>query len=265
MIIAGQLTDTGLSCLNGHISLQRTTTAQEITMTNITKTLSWIKKATLSTALIGSLVTYSVNAHHVEEGAASNHHGIASSHTALLKSESTSNAQDFINFEETLNRDYLGEIPEGSSQYDFFIGEWDITVKEYNKEGELVDTAEGLWYAKYLHGGRVVFDDVVIFGEEGKMYPGFPSLRTYAPKIDKWISMHMAPLSDNASCRNLGTWANNEMNIDATCKRPDGTVSAYSKVRFYNITEDSIDYTWHDSKDGENWWLYVTFEFKRRK
>ncbi len=164
---------------------------------------------------------------------------------------------------EILKSDYVGEVPKESSQYDFFIGEWDIVLNEYDKQGKIKDTAKGIWWAKYLHNKRVLYDDLVIFDGKGKLYPGYPSLRTYSPKLGKWMSMHMAPLATQASCRNIGTWKNNEMHIDATCQKTKGVM--YSRVRFYNITEDSFDYTWEDSQDKENWTLYVTFEGQRRK
>jgi len=164
---------------------------------------------------------------------------------------------------EILKSEYVGEVPVESSQYDFFIGEWDVLVTEYSKEGEVKDTAKGVWWAKYIHDKRVLLDDIVIFDGKGKLYPGYPSLRTYSPKLGKWMSMHMAPLATQASCRNIGTWKNNEMHIDSTCQQTKG--EKYSRVRFYNITENSFDYTWEDSTDKENWILYVTFEGQRRK
>ena len=82
-----------------------------------------------------------------------------------------------------LKLEYTGEVPSESSQYDFFIGEWDVVVKEHNKEGQVVDSAKGVWWAKYLHDKRVVFDDVVFSDGHGKIQPGFPSLRTYSPKL----------------------------------------------------------------------------------
>lgn len=166
---------------------------------------------------------------------------------------------------EILAKEYIGELPEGSKQYDFMIGEWDVVVEEYDNNGKVVDTAEGIWYAKYLHGGRVFFDDVVLFGPNDKLLPGFPSLRTYDPKKGKWYSMHMAPLVDNAMCRNEGSWENGEMIIRSYCLNRDHSIQGYSKIRFYNITKDSFDYTWHNSPDNEDWTLYVTFKAKRRK
>lgn len=165
---------------------------------------------------------------------------------------------------EILKRDYIGEIPKGSSQYDFFIGEWDVDVQTFKKDGSKDQSLKGIWYAKYLHDKRVLFDDVVFFGEEGKLYPGYPSLRTFSEKTGKWNSMHMAPLATQAMCRNIGEWKNNEMHIDSVCYKQDNTVQSYSRVRFYNITESNFDYTWEDSKNGTDWWLYVTFKGTRR-
>ena len=165
---------------------------------------------------------------------------------------------------EILERDYIGEVPAGSSEYDFFVGEWDVKAVTHKKDGTVDQELNGIWYAKYLHGKRVLFDDVVFFAEEGKLHPGYPSLRTYSEKTGKWNSMHMAPLAPQAMCTNIGEWKNNEMHIDSTCYKQDNTFQSYSRVRFYNITETSWDYTWEDSKDGENWTLYVTFQGTRR-
>ena len=165
---------------------------------------------------------------------------------------------------EILSRDYIGELPAQSTQYDFLIGEWDVDVKAFKKDGSVESEMKGIWYAKYLHGKRVLFDDVVLFGENNKLHPGFPSLRTYSPKLGKWVSMHMAPLATQAMCRNIGEWKNNEMHINSVCYKANNEVQGYSRIRFYNITQDSFDYTWEESKDNKNWWLYVTFAGQRR-
>lgn len=167
--------------------------------------------------------------------------------------------------EDILKREYVGELPPESSQYDFLIGEWDIKVVSYDKDGNASEPMKGIWWSKYLHGGRVLFDDVVLFDGEGKLHPGFPSLRTYSPKLGAWVSQHMAPLATQALCSNVGTWENGEMHINSKCLRTDGTVQHYSRIRFYNITDSYFDYTWEDSKDGENFRTYATFVGKRRK
>jgi len=175
-------------------------------------------------------------------------------------------AQDLskLPLSDILKQEYVGETPQQSSQYDFFIGEWDIFLTEYDKSGKVKDTAKGVWWAKYIHDKRVVYDDVVLFDGKGKLHAGYPSLRTFSKKLGKWVSMHMAPLATQALCSNVGTWENNEMRIDAVCRKTDGTIQGYSRVRFYNITDNSFDYTWEDSQDQKNWTLYVTFEGKRR-
>ena len=167
--------------------------------------------------------------------------------------------------EEILELEYTGEVPKESSQYDFFIGEWDVVVKEHDKDGKVIDSAVGVWWAKYLHNKRVVFDDVVFSDGKGKIQPGYPSLRTYSPKLEKWVSMHMAPLSTQALCSNIGTSIDGEMHINAVCRKSDGTIQDYSRIRFYNITYNSWDYTWESSQDNKNWRLFYTFEAKRRK
>ncbi len=192
---------------------------------------------------------------------------VTSSIVSIMAFTNVALAEDFSSksLDEILKLEYTGKVPEESSQYDFFIGEWDVIVKEHDKDGKVIDSAEGVWWAKYMHGKRVLFDDVVFSDGNGKIQPGYPSLRTYSVKKGKWYSMHMAPLSSQAICSNIGTWKNGEMHIDAICKKSDGTVQAYSKVRFYNITDNSWDYTWEDSQDKKNWTMRYTFEGKRRK
>ena len=170
-----------------------------------------------------------------------------------------------ISLDEVLAMEYEGDVPDESSQYDFLIGEWDIELISYNEDGSKNSPLKGLWWAKYLHGKRVLFDDVVIFGESGKLLAGYPSLRTFSKKLGKWVSMHMAPLETQALCSNVGTWKNEEMHMRSVCRKTSGEIQGYSKIRFYDITEDSFLYTWHESKDNENWRLYVTFEGKRRR
>lgn len=186
--------------------------------------------------------------------------------TILMITQAGMAAEDLskLPLDEILQRDYVGELPAESHQYDFLIGEWDIEVTSYDKDGKASEPMKGIWWSKYLHGGRVFFDDVVLFDGGGKLYPGFPSLRTYSPKLGGWVSMHMSPLATQALCSNVGTWKNGEMHINSKCLRDDGSVQSYSRIRFYNITNTYFDYKWEESTDGATWRTYATFIGNRR-
>lgn len=184
----------------------------------------------------------------------------------LATSVSVAAGEDLSNqpLNDILKHDYVGELPPESSQYDFLIGEWDIEVTSYDNEGKASEPMKGVWWSKYLHGGRVFFDDVILFDGNGKLYPGFPSLRTYSPKLGGWVSMHMSPLATQALCSNVGKWTEGEMHINSKCLRDNGSVQSYSRIRFYNITENHFDYIWEESKDGKAWAKYATFVGTRR-
>lgn len=173
-------------------------------------------------------------------------------------------AKNAESLEQVLKREYVGNVPTESSQYDFLVGEWDVKVKVFKENGSVDSEMQGVWWAKYLHGKRVLMDDVVLFADDNKLHPGYPSLRTYSPKLGKWMSMHMAPLATQAMCRNIGEWKSGETHINSVCFKADNSVQGYSRIKFYNITAKTFDYTWEESKDNQNWRLYVTFEGKRR-
>jgi len=161
---------------------------------------------------------------------------------------------------------YTTNLPEESHQYDFMVGDWDISTTGYDSKGNITGTGKGLWWAELKHDGRVLYENAVMFNEDGTLEANMPAMRTYSPKQGHWTSRHMFPLggSDKSVCDNVGVWQNNEMHLNSTCLKLDGGVEDYARIRFFDIKNDSFSYTWESTKDKINWTTHALIKAKRR-
>ena len=89
---------------------------------------------------------------------------------------------------------YTDVLPSASQQYDFMVGDWDISTTGYDAKGNITGTGKGLWWAEHMHGGRVLYENAVMFNEDGKLEANMPAMRTYSPERGNWVSRHMRRL-----------------------------------------------------------------------
>jgi len=161
---------------------------------------------------------------------------------------------------------YAGQLPEGSQQYNFMIGDWDITTTGFDAKGNITGTGKGIWWAEHMHGGRVVYENAVMINDDGSLEANMPAMRTYVPELDSWRSRHMFPLggSDNYVCENVGKFKQGIMNLDSDCFKLTGELVDHARIRFFDIEQDSFSYTWESSKDNLNWTKHVLIHASRR-
>lgn len=138
------------------------------------------------------------------------------------------------------------ESPAGNAgRYDFWLGEWELTWE--NKDGE---TYHGTNTIRRVMDGKVIEENFMAL--EGKLegYEG-KSWSVYNPRSDEWKQ----------------TWVDNQgAYLDFTGSK-DGDSPVFqrsgvdperkeilSRMIFYNIADDSLDWDWQQSKDkGETW------------
>ena len=161
---------------------------------------------------------------------------------------------------------YAGVLPEESHQYDFMAGDWDISTTGYDNKGNITGTGKGLWWADLMHGGRVLYENAVMFNEDGTLEANMPAMRTYSPERGHWTSRHMFPLggTDKSVCDNIGRWQDNKMHLDSVCRKLNGEVKDYARIRFFDIKKDSFSYTWESSQDQKAWTTHALIKAQRR-
>ncbi len=142
--------------------------------------------------------------------------------------------------------------PEDLSKLDFWVGKWELTWQG-GKGTNLIE--------KKLNG-RVIQENFEATEGNFKGYLG-TSISTFSPQDGKW---HQAWADSNGGYIDLvGIMEGDTRIFQMTRPRtlPNGSTSI-SRMRFYNITEDSFDWDWEASTDGgENWQLSWRINYKR--
>ncbi|WP_436515397.1 hypothetical protein [Ekhidna sp. To15] len=138
------------------------------------------------------------------------------------------------------------------AKMDFWVGKWDLTW-EGGKGTNLIE--------KKLNG-RVIQENFEAKEGNFKGYLG-TSISTFNPQDGKW---HQAWADSQGGYIDLIGIMDGDTRIfqmTSPRKRPDGTESI-SRMRFYDITEDSFSWDWEASTDGgENWQLSWRINYKR--
>ena len=137
------------------------------------------------------------------------------------------------------------------SQFDFWIGEWDLT---YN------DTVKATNRITREMGGCVVHEH---FNDPSNAFTG-ESWSVYNPATKKWQQTWV----DNQGGYIVLTGAYQDGRMILTTeavKMPDGTTKQ-SRMVFDNITPDSLDWDWEATTDeGKNWKNNWRIKYKRKR
>ncbi|MEP1035032.1 hypothetical protein [Ekhidna sp.] len=141
---------------------------------------------------------------------------------------------------------------EDLSKLDFWVGKWDLTW-EGGKGTNLIE--------KKLNE-RVIQENFEATEGNFKGYLG-TSISTFNPQDGKW---HQAWADSQGGYIDLIGIMDGDTRIFQLTrprKLPDGSESI-SRMRFYNITENSFVWDWEASTDGgENWQLSWRINYKR--
>ena len=141
---------------------------------------------------------------------------------------------------------------EDLTKFDFWVGKWELTWQG-GKGTNLIE--------KKLNG-KVIQENFEATEGNFKGYLG-TSISVFNPQDGKW---HQAWADSNGGYIDLiGITQGNTRIFQTTRsrKRPDGA-EAISRMRFYNITEDSFDWDWESSTDdGESWQLAWRINYQR--
>ena len=135
------------------------------------------------------------------------------------------------------------------NDFDFWLGEWDVAWGE-NQHGS----------------NRVVrILDGAVIQENFDASPALPfkgmSLSVYSTQLQKWQQTWAD--SQGSYWNFIGEYKNGEM-VLATDDVIDGK-PVKLRMRFYNITEQELDWDWERSEDGgQNWQLRWHIHYTRK-
>ena len=136
-------------------------------------------------------------------------------------------------------------------QFDFWIGEWDLTWSDTGK-GTNIITSE--------LGNCVIEENFTSLGNIP--FIGH-SLSVYNPRLGKW---QQTWVDNNGSYLEfLGDWIDGKMTLSRETVSKEGKL-VQQRMIFHDITRKSLVWDWQSSEDqGHTWKTLWTINYKRKK
>jgi len=149
---------------------------------------------------------------------------------------------------------YLRGAPPESRQFDFLIGEWDVSATRYKEDGSTLFQYKAGWSAKPLNEGRMVMDDFKAYTPTGEAISSYVTLRTYSEATRRWEMAGLSALQPAMSAQWHGEWKDGEMLLEASGKDPSGAM-VQTRIRFHDIASDSFSWESRASRDEGKTWI----------
>ncbi len=149
------------------------------------------------------------------------------------------------------------------NNFDFLIGNWTATSKRFLPNGTLEAQYDGTWKAQLVDDGRMLFDEVTWFTPDGEKAFYDATLRTFNPESNQWEMVYLSSVRAIHSQSFRGQFIDGEAHFDIVVNiSPEKSIIA--KIRFYEITQDSFEWSMESSTDnGKNWFLSEHITVKR--
>ena len=152
---------------------------------------------------------------------------------------------------ETIAR-YLQGPPLEMQQFAFFVGTWQCEVRVFPAEGGEPLALRGEWRAEWVHGGRMLADDLSVFLPNGDEVLGWMNLRTWCAETGCWAISAQRALAAATGTITHGHARDGEMHLSFGGSSDAGPTE--NLVRFHAITDDSFEWIWRTRVRGEAEW-----------
>lgn len=149
---------------------------------------------------------------------------------------------------------YLKGAPPESRQFDFLIGDWDVSATRYQEDGTPLFQYKASWTAKHLNDGRMVVDDFKALTPTGQAVSSYVTLRTYSEVTKRWEMAGLAALQPAAAMQWHGELKDGEMLMDARGTDPAGH-PVHTRIRFFDIEKNSFRWESQTSRDDGKTWV----------
>ena len=148
----------------------------------------------------------------------------------------------------------LGPPPPQMKEFDFVIGSWEATTKSYRPDGTVEAEHKGKLNAEYRSGGRMIIDDFTRLSEDGEELTYAATMRTFCVETNRWEMSFLFALRQDHTESFRGQFIDGEGHFDAVISlTPENSVHA--KVRFFDIKQDSFEWSMSHSADGGKTWF----------
>lgn len=136
--------------------------------------------------------------------------------------------------------------PDGTGQYDFLIGDWDIDVELFRGDKEPL-TYKARWHNHWVANGYVVMQEW-----RGPYSTGI-ELRSYDPVEDQWRGQNIYQPMPGTWYSNIAKFDNNEMTVTTIRTDAEGTETITREI-YWEIKETSFRIRTEQSTDGGISW-----------
>lgn len=136
--------------------------------------------------------------------------------------------------------------PDGTGQYDFLIGDWDIEITLFRSEQEPL-TYRAKWHNHWVANGYVVMQEW-----RGPYSTGI-ELRNYDPAEDQWHGRNIYQPSPGTWYSNVASFENGEMTVTTTRTDAEGMETITREI-YWEISEASFRIRTEQSTDGGVSW-----------
>ena len=160
---------------------------------------------------------------------------------------------------------YLKGAPPEMAQFEFFLGEWNTTMRLFDPSGNVIQEGKGFWQAKTVDEGRMIVDEYHSILPTGDTMKGSITLRTFSPLTQQWEMTYLMSMRPQLATRFVARFEDGEIRATAKAVDLQGHHSI-AKVRFYDITDKTFEWEQLVSWDeGDTWYKTMTISAERKK
>jgi hypothetical protein len=160
-----------------------------------------------------------------------------------------------------------GSVPREVSQYDFLVGDWDLTVEvppsSFAARIHGMPKLVGTWKARRALDGWGLEDDLRITDEAGNPAALLHSVRYYDRNVKHWVISSL-DVYRGGFRTGSADWRGNFMLLGGNGTGPDGKPYV-TRTRIYDITPTSFKFQQDRSDDGGKSWQEGTLKIAAKR
>ena len=154
----------------------------------------------------------------------------------------------------SLNRVTLGPPPPQMKEFDFFIGDWDVAIKNLNPDGSVASEEKATWTARHTDEGRMIVDEFTRITADGVKTSHSVTLRTFCPGTEQWEMTFLFSSQKEQPSSFRGRFVDGEGRFQAIIKLSD-ELTMTGNIIFRDIQKDSFVWELENSLDGGKTWF----------
>jgi len=162
-----------------------------------------------------------------------------------------------------LAQQMLGPPPAQMKEFDFIIGNWDVSINYFRPDGTVDSEEKARWNAEYRNNGRMILDEFNRLSPDGVETSCAITLRTFCLDTNQWESTFLFSQQQTIPETFTGKFVDGEGHFEVVVKHtPEFTFMA--RIFFFDIQEDSFMWKIDNSTNGGKTWVHRQTNSVRR-